>query len=200
MKEQKRRLAILGFILVITPCLNATSVVKRNLIDLVKISERIIVGQVIGLTDGIDPNTSAPYTQVTLRLSEKIKGSFNSDVFTFRQFGLLKPRPTPDGKHVNLLVTPPGFPRFKIAEDVLLFLCREASITGFCTTVGLFQGKFVITNSRIVNGYYNQELFKGVSTSGLSLTNEEQKLLLTKSGPLSSKLFISLVKKMTQIY
>lgn len=177
-----------------------TTVKKRNLLELASLADRILVGKIINVTDGIDPNSDAPYTEITLRLSDKIKGNFPGEVFTFRQFGLIKPRPTADGKYTNLMVTPPGFPTYTVGEEVLLFLCKEGSITGFCSPIGLLQGKFVIKDSRIVNGVGNYELFKGVSLAGISLSEDEKKLLSAKSGPVSATLFISLVKKIAQKY
>jgi hypothetical protein len=190
--------AVALFIFLMAAHVNGTSVVKRNLVELIQFSERILVGTVVNLTDGIEARTSAPYTEVTIQLSEELKGSFNGKIFTFRQFGLLKPRLTKDGKHTNLMVTPAGFPIFKTGEEVLLFLCKEGSATGFCTTVGLLQGKFNIENSKIVNGVYNQNLFQSVSSAGLNLTQEQKKLLSTKGGPVSAEIFISLVKQLSQ--
>lgn len=177
-----------------------TTVKKTNLVELVTQADRIFVGKIINVADGIDPNSDAPYTEITLRLSDKIKGNFPGEVFTFRQFGLIKPRPTADGKYTNLMVTPPGFPTYTVGEEVLLFLCKEGSITGFCSPIGLLQGKFVIKDSRIVNGVGNHELFEGVSLSRVTLTKDEKKLLSAKSGPVSAALFISLVKKIAQKY
>lgn len=177
---------------------NSTEVVKRNLAELVQLSEKILVGKVITLSDGIDARTSAPYTEVTIQLAEGIKGSFNGEVFTFRQFGLLKPRLSADGRYTNLMLTPPGFPFYEVGENVMLFLYREGAITGFCTTIGLQQGKFKLENAQIVNGTFNQDLFRGLSNARLDLTREEKKLLMSKRGPLSAELFISVVKKLAK--
>ncbi len=178
----------------------ATTVLKRNLVEMVSLADRIFTGEIVSVTDGIDAPTSAPYTEITIRLSERISGKFTGDYLTFRQFGLLKPRVSADPRYTNVMLTPPGFPTYQAGEHVLLFLCKEGSITRFCSPIGLIQGKFVLTEGRYLNGIANQDLFEGVAETGIALTEKEKKLLATKQGPVSADLLISLVKKLAQQY
>ena len=67
-----------------------------NIVELMQQSSDIVVGRVESVTDGID-DRGIPYTEVTLRISESIRGGLSGD-YKFRQFGLLTPRRTADGK------------------------------------------------------------------------------------------------------
>lgn len=85
----------------------ATSMRPQNVVDLVELSERIIVGNVVDLRDGFDAQ-GVPYTEITLRVTDSIRGA-NGSTYTFRQFGLLEPRTLPDGR-MSLAVSPDGWP------------------------------------------------------------------------------------------
>jgi len=63
-----------------------------NIVELLQQSSDIVVGKVSNVTDGID-SRGVPYTEVTLQVSESIRGGI-SGTYTFRQFGLLAPRLT----------------------------------------------------------------------------------------------------------
>ncbi len=97
--------------------------------------------------------------------------------------------------YTNLNVTPDGWARYAEGEEVMLFLYKEAALTGLCTTVGLFQGKFTIVDGQITNGINNQGLFDNVTAPMSQLTEEEGKLLLTTMGGMSASAFISFVRK-----
>src|SRR5262252_2941198 len=68
---------------------------EANLVDLIAKSQLILRGTVTNVTDGID-SRGIPYTEVTLHISDSIRGNVGSD-YTFRQFGLLKPRDMGNG-------------------------------------------------------------------------------------------------------
>jgi len=159
---------------------------------LVEYSTDILVGTIVSVTDGIDAS-NVPYTEVTLDVSETLRGSV-SGRYSFRQFGLLAPRDM--GTYTNLNVTLDGWPRYAQGEEVMLFLYKEAALTGLRTTVGLFQGKFNIVNGQITNGINNQGLFDNVRAPLSQLSEEEAKLLSTTKGSLPASAFTSLVRKL----
>ncbi|MCG8607810.1 hypothetical protein MJD09_22850 [bacterium] len=167
-------------------------VLHQPLDDLVKHAKYIVVGKVTSVTDGFDSN-GVPYTEVSMTVDDGLRGSVK-DHLTFRQFGLMKPRDMGNG-YTNLNVTPDGWPRYAVGEEVMLFLYHEAAQTGLCTTVGLFQGKFTIVGQQLANAINNQGLFKDVNVPSGQLTEGEAKLLLNKQGRVSAKAFISLVRK-----
>ncbi len=180
--------------------LRAGAVVKRNLEKLTAMAELIIVGKVVSVTDGLVDNF--PYTEVTIEVSHSIKGDINGTrispsqplLYTFRQFGLLKPRDMGNGL-TNLNVALDGWPTYQEAHEVMLFLYKEATITGVRTTVGLNQGAFTITNGGIVNGVDNIGLFEDVDVPSGQLTAEERKMLQSKKGPANAQTFIACVDK-----
>jgi hypothetical protein len=171
--------------------LHGSSVLKRNLKELTAIAELIIVGEVVSVIDGLDGNF--PYTEVTIEVSLSIKGTV-SGTYTFRQFGLLKPRDMGNGL-TNLNVTPDDWARYQEGQECMLFLYNAAPLTGVRTTVGLNQGAFAITNNSIVNGVDNLDLFENVSVDSEQLTNGEERMLRSKKGALDAQTFISFVDK-----
>ncbi len=169
----------------------SSSVLHRNVVDLIELSERIIVGEVLDVSDGFDNNV--PYTQVTVRVDESIRGA-NGGTYTFRQFGLIEPRPMANGQ-VNLNVTPDGWPRYEAGREIMLFLYKQAEMTGLQTTVGLFQGKFDIQDGQITNLSDNQGLFQKLRLDGGLLDAKESALLSHQAGQIDSDTFVSFVKK-----
>lgn len=115
---------------------------QSNLIELLSKSESILRGTVKTVTDGIDAQ-GLPYTEVTLHVADAIRGDVGTE-YTFRQFGLLKPRSMGNGM-VNLMVTPAGWTTYTQGEETILFLNRHARYTGLQTTVGLSHGKFTVS-------------------------------------------------------
>lgn len=173
------------------PPAHSTSMLPQNMVDLVSLSERILVGEVVSLTDGIGAD-NLPYTEVTLRVDDAILGD-QAGTYTFRQFGLLEPREMPNGK-TNLMVSPQGWPRFQRGEEVMVFLYQAGEISGLRTTVGLFQGKFGIRDGQLVNEIGNQNLFHNVRFDESALTPTERQLVQQR-GELPADEFISLVRK-----
>jgi len=169
----------------------ATSMRHQNLVHLIELSELILTGKVVALTDGFQDGV--PYTEVTVSVDEAIRGRPGQQ-YTFRQFGLMAPRDLGDGRRY-LGVTPEGLPRFAMGEDVLLFLYQKASITGFRTTVGLFQGTFKKNGNRFENGFENIGLMSGISINPSLLTPAEEKLLKAKKGPVQADVLLSFVRK-----
>ena len=176
-----------------TTVANATTTLREvNLVDLVANSELILRGTVTNVTDGID-SRGIPYTEVTLHVADAIRGQVAND-YTFRQFGLLKPRDMGNGM-TNLMVTPAGWATYTKGEETILFLNKKAAWTGLQTTVGLGQGKFKVFMATAVNQSNNAGLFKNVSIQPNLLGTKEQRALLTQQGPVNVNAFVSLVKQ-----
>ena len=173
----------------------AAAAVQRHestIVDLVGKSELILRGTIASVTDGIDAK-GLPYTQVTMHVAEAIRGSVGSE-YTFRQFGLLKPRSLGNGM-VNLMVTPSGWTTYTQGEAAILFLNPHAKYTGLQTTVGLSQGKFKISMAGATNGANNMGLFEHVKVSPSLLNPSDQAVFGTKKGAVDTRSFVSLVRK-----
>ena len=173
------------------PLAHATSMLPQNVVDLVSLSERIMVGEVVDLVDGFDAQ-GIPFTEVTLRVEDSIRGD-NGSHYTFRQFGLLQPRDMGDGR-TNLMVSPDGWPRFQQDEQVMVFLYQPASETGLQTTVGLMQGKFSIVDGLIANAVGNHNLFHKVRIDAAMLSATEERLTREHEA-MDAQAFVGLVKR-----
>lgn len=161
-------------------------------VDLVGKSELILRGTIASVTDGIDPQ-GLPYTEVTMHVAEAIRGNVGAE-YTFRQFGLLKPRSMGNGM-VNLMVTPSGWTTYTQGEEAILFLNPHAKYTGLQTTVGLSQGKFRVSMAGTTNGANNSGLFEHIKVSPSLLSASDQQLMSTKKGAMDTQSFVSLVRK-----
>ena len=191
-------LAILILLTTLMSTAFAGSVKHTNLVDLMTHADSIVVGQVEQIEDGFDAN-GVPYTKVTLKLAEQIRGSKSAgdgETYTFRQFGLLKPRTMPDGR-VNMNITPEGWSKYGIGEEVTLFLYSPARLTGLRTTVGLQQGKVKILNNKIKLEGKNAGLFENVSISNSVLNKAEQDLFAKGKAKkdLNAREFIKLIRR-----
>ncbi len=170
---------------------NAMKLKQQNLQELTAASQNIIAGEVIKVTDGFD--NKRPYTEITIDVSSDAKGKLKEEsTYTFRQFGLLKPRSMGNGK-VYLGVTPDGFAKWHEGENVIAFMYKPASITGFQTTAGMAQGKFVVRDGKVLNQFANSGLFEGMDTTNFS---DEERNMLTNPQALSADVFMNLVGKL----
>jgi hypothetical protein len=198
-------LAVAMLSLAIAPAAMAAKLVNRNLTQLIADSETIIAGTVTTVTDGIDEN-GVPFTEVTIAVASAAKGavkdaarrgpagtSAEAPVYTFRQFGLLKPRVMDNGR-TFLGVTPEGFARWHEGETVIAFLHRPASMTGLQTTAGLAQGKLVLRNGRYANEFNNRGLFEGVEINRGLMTPAQQNMLLNP-GPADAGALMELIER-----
>ena len=162
-----------------------------NIVNLVGESEYILRGAVKEVTDGIE--NGVPYTQVTVQVSEAFRGEVGEE-YSFRQFGLAQPRKMGNGK-IYLGVTPDGWSKYEAGEDVVLFLYKQASITGLRTTVGLGQGKLEVSGGNVTSQFGNEGLFEGVEVTGAQLNDRDRRLLATKRGPVNTESFLSFVRR-----
>jgi hypothetical protein len=166
---------------------------ESNIVELVQQSELILRGTVSNVTDGIDEH-GVPYTEVTLHVAEAIRGQVG-DTYTFRQFGLLKPRSVGNGL-VNVMVTPAGWPIYHKGEDNILFLNKHAKWTGLQTTVGLTHGQFRVSMGGAANMADNHGLFAHVTVDSNLLEESDRRVMNTEKGAVNAKAFVSLVRKM----
>jgi len=173
----------------------AMSVADVNLVDLLRDSNAIVKGQVTSVTDGID-DRGLPYTEVTMEVAETIRGDI-SGTYTFRQFGLKEPRVTADGTK-QMMPAPEGFPRWVEGESVVLFLYPQAAWTGFRTTTGLGQGKFVLGPARVENEAANQGLFGNISLAPGLATGNDDRMLATEIGAVNPDTFLPFVRRAVQ--
>jgi hypothetical protein len=184
-----------GFLLTLvlpgTLSVEATTLEKVNVGQLIEYGELILIGRVSDVSDGFAVN-GLPYTEITLQVGEAIKGNVG-ETYRFRQFGLVAPRDMGDGR-VYVGVSPDGWPRFEVGEEVVVFLHATTSL-GFQTTAGLFQGKFKIENGQVYNGLENAGLFAGVTTDRGLLSKAEGKMLDIKRGRCPVGPFKSFVRK-----
>jgi hypothetical protein len=164
---------------------HATSVIPMTVVDLLSHSDAIVAGQVQSVVDGFDAR-GLPYTEVTIKVSDTIRGQ-KAETYTFRQFGLDKPRKTADG-HVYL-GRPAGWPTWRKNESAIVFMYSKSKSTGFQTTVGLGQGKMSVANGVAMNAYDNGTLFRDVKVNRGLLDSSEQKMLDTKQGPVDAETF-----------
>ena len=183
--------AALVTMLIFAPAAHAMKLKNQNLTQLISQSDSIIAGTVKTVTDGLD-DRGVPYTEVTISVGVSAKGKVNAgEDYTFRQFGLLRPRTFPNGRQL-LAVAPEGFPRWAEGEYVIAFLYAPASETGLQTTAGMAQGKLTSANGRVVNQFNNLGLFEGVSIDP-ALLDAEESVMLESRGAVNTQVFLGLV-------
>ena len=170
---------------------HAMKIRNQNLTQLISDSSSIVFGTVDSVTDGIDAK-GVPYTEVTINVGSDAKGKIaDGESYSFRQFGLLKPRKMANGK-AYIALRPEGFPRWVEGETVMAFLRAPASITGLQTTAGMGQGKLSMVNGKLINEYQNAGMFEGVDIDSSLLTSEQQNMLINPRA-IDASAFIDLV-------
>lgn len=175
----------------VAPVASAMKLKTQNLTQLITSAESIIAGNIKSVSDGIDAS-GIPYTEVTVQVGSTAKGKIKEgDEYTFRQFGLLKPRTAANG-HKMLAITPEGFPRWAEGEYVVAFMHEKAGRTGLQTTAGMAQGKFSMINGKLNNLFNNAGLFEGVEINQQLLSSEQQSML-TNPGAVDAGQFMDLV-------
>lgn len=169
----------------------SAGVEQQNIVQLISSSQSIVAGTVRKVSDGIDAN-GLPYTEVTIAVGVNPKGNIGHGDYTFRQFGLLKPRRLPNGQRM-LMTTPAEFPQWHENEYVVAFLYHPAAKTGLQTTAGLIQGKLVLVNDKLANQFDNAGLFDNVKVATGALPAAEQQLFGSR-GPVKAATLLSLIK------
>src|SRR5262245_26364640 len=171
----------------------ALTLADTNLVDLLSSSTSILRGTVTQISDGLDATTGLPYTEVTVDITERLRGS-EEGAYTFRQFGLRNARLSADGTK-KMMPAPEGFPRYEEGEEVLLFMAAPAGLTGLRSTYGLGNGKFSFGPGRIENQMANQGLFRNVSIKKTLKNSHDQRLLDTEIGAVNPDDFMSLIQR-----
>ncbi|WP_226876479.1 hypothetical protein [Microbulbifer hainanensis] len=180
-----------AMVMLVVPMANAMKLKSQNLTQLIQSSESIVAGNVKSVTDGID-DAGIPFTEVTIQVGSTAKGAVKEgSEYTFRQFGLLKPRTMANG-HQMLAVTPEGFPRWNAGEYVVAFMHEKAGLTGLQTTAGMAQGKLKMINGKLINEFNNFGLFDGVEINQQLLSSEQQNMM-TNPGAVDAVAFMDLV-------
>lgn len=180
-----------GFVLCGIAPASATTMEKMNVARLIEHAELILVGRVVSISDGFGAN-GFPYTEITLEVGEAIRGN-TGGTYTFRQFGLARPRDLPDGR-TYVGVSPDGWPKFHVGEEVLVFLHARTALD-FQSAAGLFQGKFSIENQQVFNELDNLGLFSGVSVDQALLSEKEKKMFRMGRGRFPAETFKTFVRK-----
>jgi len=193
-RRRPMHIGIAGLCLLLASASAVATIQMRdtNIVELVGKSELILRGTVKSVTDGVDAS-GFPYTEVTVHVAEAIRGEVGTE-YTFRQFGLLKPRSMGNGL-VNLMVTPSGWTTYEKGEDAILFLNKHAKYTGLQTTVGLGRGKFRISMAGASNNANNSGLFEHVKIEPNLLASSDRRMMSSKEGAVDTKAFVSLVRK-----
>ena len=163
---------------------HATSVQQMSIVDLLDHSQDIVAGRVDKVTDGFDAR-GVPYTEVTIKVTDMIRGA-KGETYTFRQYGLDKPRTMPDGR-VYLGGRPSSWPTWRKDEVAIVFLYPKAKFTGLQTTVGLGYGKVSTGSGVAMNAYDNSGLFSGVNVNRALLDSAEKQMFDTQKGPVNEE-------------
>ncbi len=183
--------ALLTALVLLVPMAQAAKLKTQNLTQLINSSESIIWGQVEKVTDGLT-DKGIPYTEVSIKIGSAAKGQHaKNSTYTFRQFGLLKPRVMANGKQM-LSITPEGFPRWNEGESIIAFMYKPAKQTGLRTTAGMAHGKFNLVNGNVLNEFNNEGIFTNVEFAPGLLTQAEQNMMTTPK-TVSAAFFMSLV-------
>lgn len=182
----------------------ATQLVPQNLTQLVAKADVIVIGRVSAVKDGISPE-GLPFTEVTLQVSGSAKRELvaksrgngqpqASSEFSFRQYGLLKPRRMPDGRFL-LPAKIEGMPTWTVGEQVISFMNRPAARTGLTTPVGLAQGKLTINGTKAANSFNNVGLFDNVAVNSGLLHRDESTMLNQRAGGVEVAVLQGLVQR-----
>ncbi len=176
-----------------TTPLHASQLIPQNLKQMISEAEVIVTGQITRITDGVEDGI--PFTEVTM----KVNGSIKRDVavngnYSFRQYGLLKPRKLQDGRYL-LPAKIEGMATWTVGEKVTTFMNKPASRTRMSTPVGMAQGKFTYSGTQVANSFDNRGLFKGMSVDPGVLNAKESAMLAKPAGPVEGEVLINLVKR-----
>ena len=177
----------------LAPLAQASQLVPQNLKQMIKVSDEIVTGEVSKVSDGIQ--NGVPYTEITLKVKGSIKHEMKTDSsYTFRQYGLLKPRKLADGRYL-LPSKIEGMPTWAVGEKVTTFFNKPATHTGLRTPVGLAQGKLTSAGPKAANSFNNRDLFKGMTVDPSVLNPNEAAMLASRGGAVETGIFLQLVKR-----
>jgi hypothetical protein len=171
----------------------ASQLVPQNLKQMIQVSEVIVTGEVSKITDGVE--NGIPFTEVTMNVSGSIKRDLAvNSKYSFRQYGLLKPRKMNDGRFL-LATRIEGMATWTVGEKVTAFMNKPASRSGMTTPVGMAQGKFTHSGSQVANSFDNRGLFTGMTVNPGALNANESAMLAKLAGPVQGDVLTNLVKR-----
>jgi hypothetical protein len=172
---------------------HASQLVPQNLKQMIHESDVIVTGEVSKITDGVD--NGLPFTEVTMKVNGSIKRdlALNSN-YTFRQYGLLKPRKLQDGRYL-LPAKIEGMATWTVGEKVTTFMNKPATRTRMSTPVGMAQGKFTYSGAQAANSFDNRGLFKGMTVDPGVLKPNESAMLAKAAGPVEGEVMMNFVKR-----
>jgi hypothetical protein len=171
----------------------ASQLVSQNLKQMIEESEVIVTGEVSKITDGIE--NGIPFTEVTMKVNSSIKRDMAANsTYSFRQYGLQKPRKLKDGRYL-LATKIEGMATWTVGEKVTTFMNKPASRFGMRTPVGMAQGKFTYSGGQAANSFDNRGLFKGMTVDSGVLNAKESAMLAKPAGAVEGDVLINLVKR-----
>lgn len=174
-------------------------VVPVNLEYMTQQADRIFLGQVLQVEDGLDEG--GLWSQfVTFEVLEVYKGDLD-DTLTIKQINPAGPPGTESAGSVNLLAG--VLPQYHVGQEVVVFLSPDSEI-GFTSTIGLMQGTFYVMRDDsgekiVVNSVQNNGLFKGLAVAALhaapGLSAERLQALQARPASLGLKNMKAMVKE-----
>ena len=191
------RRALLSGVFVLTATamtpLHASQLVSQNLKQMIDVADVIVTGEVSKVTDGVE--NGLPFTEVTMKVNSSIKRdlALNSN-YSFRQYGLLKPRKLQDGRYL-LATKIEGMATWTVGEKVTTFMNKPAIHTRMATPVGMAQGKFTYSGAQAANSFDNRGLFKGMSVDPSVLNAKESAMLAKPAGSVEGEVLMNFVKR-----
>ena len=151
-------------VILMAPLAGASQVLHQTLRDLTLGSSDIVVGEVEGARARWDDSHRKIVTEITVRVSESLKGA-PAERLTLTQLG---------GDLDGFRYSVPGSPMFRPGEEALLFVWRDAK--GRAQVNGLAQGKFDITTDAATGERTLQRALEGLRV------REARTLSLVKAG------------------
>ena len=151
----KNLIALAGVLLFVTG-VQATTVQRLALEDLVKKAHRIVAGRVRDSRTYWSSNGKLILTDYTIQVDETIKGN-SPNIFGVTTLG---------GRIGTLEMHVSGMPTFRNSENVVLFTESSGS---YEVVLGLGQGKFTVENGEIFNDLSTLSFADGRPGKGIRL-------------------------------
>lgn len=171
----------------------ASQLVPQNLKQMIHAADVIVTGEVTRITDGVD--NGIPFTEVTMKVNSSIKRDMAvGSSYSFRQYGLLKPRKLQDGRYL-LPSKIEGMATWTVGEKATTFMNKPASRTHMSTPVGMAQGKFTYSGTQAANSFDNRGLFRGMSVDPRVLNAKESAMLAKPAGSVEGEVLINFVRR-----
>ena len=112
-----------------------TTLVKKNLAQLARESEAIVVAKVVGNTCAWDADHKLIWTETSLRIIESWKGSLKGRITLHEPGGVVGTV----GQHV------PGMARYRAGDTVVIFMNKD--VLGQWRTCGCIQGAYRVVHT-----------------------------------------------------